>query len=1144
MKMKKWMGLTVAVLAGLLSASCELMRDISQNAKTGIPHVTIAKPTNYSKVSSNFVVSASAYDLTVIETMELHYFLTNGGTEQTLEMGVVPGVLASFYETVSFPEHGVYQLWVKAKNVKGVSAESKPVIFEIGNFGTVDTTPPIVAVVSPTNKQVVSSMYSLSGSASDSGTGVSKVFVKTDNGSYMLADLQNNSWTANISLQATGYHTNYIYAQDYAGNSSSPITVIVHYQAGLPYVVISAPASMYLTGSSSVAVSGTAGATGVSLLSVAVSVNGGGYVDASGLASWTATANLTSGTNSLRARVITYQYITNYSEVRYVVYDNTKPSVLVSSPLPNAVITNLSLTVSGTANDTISGPEGIYLAVDAGVFGKVDASTVWSAPISLGIGTHTIKVYAKDLVGNTSVTNTVANVQIVDPGAFFTVYFAKPAAWTSTVKIYYWQVAGSSDDCGASTNWPGNVMQVNAKGWYYKQFNGHSTHLIFNNNGSPQTADLSRDKDGWYSNSQWYDEDPYGPKPPKVWAQPGGGKFLSNVNVTLKVSGENVTIIRYTLNGSDPKYGGTAYSDGTVVNIGAGMNFGDTKTLKLYALNNIGEHSVSYVYTKSSNILPKFIWENATVYFVITDRFYNGNPANDTSYGRTLDGGQNIGTFHGGDLAGLTMKINEGYFNDLGVNVIWITAPYEQIHGWVTGGSSADFKHYAYHGYYVLDYTCVDKNMGTTNDLKTFIDTAHSKGIRVIFDIVMNHTGYSNIKDLSEFMGANPLDSGTGVLKSGWENATLGNYHDNFNYSSGNWVNWWGQQWVRAGLPGYDQPGGDDLTSCLSYLPDFKTENPTYVNLPPFMTHKPDTKATYLANYTVRMYLVKWITDWVLKYGVDGYRVDTAKHVEKEGWAYLKQQSVTALAAWKANNPTKALDDLPFWMTAEVWGHGPNKSDYHTVAGFNSVLNFGFQGAIQNGLSSYSGIDSTYAGYAGGINVDYSWNILSYISSHDTSIFYNGDAERQKKAAALLLLCPGGVQIYYGDENCRAFGPTGSDPNQGTRSDYPWPGNTTVLAHWQKIGQFRNNHVAIGAGQHTKISTTPYIFSRYYNKDGYEDKVIVVLGANGSTTVQVASLWTDGTTLRDFYSGQTAVVTGGAVTFNASGDTILIEEVK
>lgn len=1141
MIMKKLFGFVLALTMGAAFASCELGKDILTQSKAGIPYVNLAKPTNGSQVNSNFIVSASAYDLGGIGSMELHYFLTNDGIEKTMDIPIIPGVLSSFFYSITFPDYGVYQVWASAKNLYGTNADSQSIMIEVGEFGTADNVPPVISIGSPTNNQVVPSMYTISGMAADAGTGVKHVYMKTDNGSYLQADFENTSWSANVSLQTTGYHTNKVYAEDYAGNISGVSSVIVNYQSGLPYIVIGSPVSYYTTGENNITVSGTAGAEGVSLLSCGVSVNGGQYQSTNGSAAWTMNVALQGGTNTIRARVITYQYKTNFSEVRYVIYDNTKPVVTVIAPLANAVITNTSVSVNGAASDTISGLEGIYLALDAGAFNKIDSSVTWSTVVSMGVGTHSLQVYAKDKVGNISATNTVGNIQIVDPGAFFTVYFAKPADWAAAY-IYYWQEPGSGDDCGTNGGWPGKAMVKSTNGWYYKQFNGHSTHLIFNNNASPQTANLSRDKEGWYSNSQWYDTDPYGPKPAKVWAQPGGGKFLSNVNVTLKVSGDAIEICRYTLNGTDPKYGGTTYADGTVINIGAGMAIGDTKTLKLYAKNNLGEGSISYIYTRSTNVMPKFSWDNATVYFVMTDRFYNGNTGNDTSYGRTLDGGQNIGTFHGGDLAGMTAKLNEGYFNDLGINVIWITAPYEQIHGWVQGGSSADFKHYAYHGYYVLDYTCVDASMGTTNDLKTFIDTAHAKGIRVIFDIVMNHTGYSNIKDLSLFLGGDPVTDG--VLKTSWTNATLGNYHDNINYSSGNWTKWWGQQWVRAGLPGYDAPGSDDKTSCLAYLPDFKTENPATVNLPPFLANKSTTKAAALANYTVRMYLVKWITDWVLAYGVDGFRVDTAKHVEMEAWVYLHQEANTKLAAWKASNPAKALDDLPFWMTAEVWGHGPNKSDYHTSGAFDSVINFSFQGAVQNGLSSYSGIDSTYAAYAGSINIDPTWNVLSYISSHDTGLFYNGDAERQKKVASLLLFCPGGVQVFYGDENCRPFGPTGSDPYQGTRSDYQWPGNTSVLGHWQKIGQFRNNHISIGAGAHTKISTTPYIFSRYYNKDGYEDKVVIVLGASGSTVVQVASLWLDGTTLRDFYSGQTAVVTGGQVTFVAASDTILIEEVK
>lgn len=84
-----------------------------------------------------------------------------------------------------------------------------------------------------------------------------------------------------------------------------------------------------------------------------------------------------------------------------------------------------------------------------------------------------------------------------------------------------------------------------------------------------------------------------------------------------------------------------------------------------------------------------FSWQNATVYFVLTDRFVNGDPTNDNSYGRHKDGMQEIGTFHGGDLKGLTSKLD--YLQHLGVNALWISSPLEQIHGWVGGGTKGDF---------------------------------------------------------------------------------------------------------------------------------------------------------------------------------------------------------------------------------------------------------------------------------------------------------------------------------------------------------------------------------------------------------------------------------------------------------------------
>ena len=113
---------------------------------------------------------------------------------------------------------------------------------------------------------------------------------------------------------------------------------------------------------------------------------------------------------------------------------------------------------------------------------------------------------------------------------------------------------------------------------------------------------------------------------------------------------------------------------------------------------------VCFYWKKSAVKKPSvFNWKNATVYFVLTDRFYNGNPKNDNSYGRHKDGMQEIGTFHGGDLQGLTKKLD--YLQQLGINVLWISSPLEQMHGWVGGGEKGDFPHYGYHGYYHQDWT-------------------------------------------------------------------------------------------------------------------------------------------------------------------------------------------------------------------------------------------------------------------------------------------------------------------------------------------------------------------------------------------------------------------------------------------------------
>jgi alpha-amylase len=523
--------------------------------------------------------------------------------------------------------------------------------------------------------------------------------------------------------------------------------------------------------------------------------------------------------------------------------------------------------------------------------------------------------------------------------------------------------------------------------------------------------------------------------------------------------------------------------------------------------------------------VPGDFADNPILYFVVTDRFENGNKANDNSYGRKREAtpADDVGTFHGGDLKGLTNKLREGYFKQLGVNAIWITAPYEQIHGWVVGGNK-EFKHYAYHGYYALDYTTLDANMGTPDELREMIDTAHSQGIRVLFDVVMNHPGYLDIQTANEL--------GVKVLWPGASSANLRNYHSFIDYNNFAFGDWWGRDWVRAGLPGYIDGGRDDLTMQLAYLPDFRTESKDAVKLPKFLRAKPGTKAVDLPNTTVRGYLVKWLTDWVRNYGVDGFRADTVKHVEPEAWLELKTEAAKALTEWKAKNPTKKIDDQPFWMVGEYWGLGPGKHKLHDF-GFDAMINFEFQSSG----TQFAKPESLYASYAKILSGRPGFSALSYISSHDTELF---DRKKLMEAGSALMLAPGAVQIFYGDETARPLGPVpSSDPQQATRSDMNWGSiDQAVLAHWRKLGTFRAKHVALARGAHSMLSDSPYVFSRVDATS--DDRVVVALNAKGEVAIPVGDVFRDGQAVFDHYSQQRVIVAEGKVQINAQG-TVLLE---
>lgn len=154
-----------------------------------------------------------------------------------------------------------------------------------------------------------------------------------------------------------------------------------------------------------------------------------------------------------------------------------------------------------------------------------------------------------------------------------------------------------------------------------------------------------------------------------------------------------------------------------------------------------------------------FDWDEAVVYFMMTDRFFDGNESNNTASG-TDTYGDNPGLYHGGDFAGVTAKLD--YLQDLGVNTIWLTPIVKNIAGvTVTDEGSEDVPYNAaYHGYWASDFTKLNPTMGTTEEFKTMISEAHKRGMRIMVDIVVNHAGYGTESTFADMLRDKSVSEG------------------------------------------------------------------------------------------------------------------------------------------------------------------------------------------------------------------------------------------------------------------------------------------------------------------------------------------------------------------------------------------------
>lgn len=187
------------------------------------------------------------------------------------------------------------------------------------------------------------------------------------------------------------------------------------------------------------------------------------------------------------------------------------------------------------------------------------------------------------------------------------------------------------------------------------------------------------------------------------------------------------------------------------------------KTLPITVTDQYGNKFSTTVDVEITDRVKKnekdFDWDEAVVYFMMTDRFFDGNESNNTASGEKTYG-KNPGLYHGGDFAGVTAKLD--YLQDLGVNTIWITPIVKNVEGVAVTGEGSDKVPYnaAYHGYWASDFTKLNPTLGTTEEFETMISEAHKRGMRIMVDIVVNHAGYGTESTFGDMIRNKSIDEG------------------------------------------------------------------------------------------------------------------------------------------------------------------------------------------------------------------------------------------------------------------------------------------------------------------------------------------------------------------------------------------------
>ena len=407
----------------------------------------------------------------------------------------------------------------------------------------------------------------------------------------------------------------------------------------------------------------------------------------------------------------------------------------------------------------------------------------------------------------------------------------------------------------------------------------------------------------------------------------------------------------------------------------------------------------SYAQSSSDLVKPavRGPQSDESVYFIMTDRFENGDTSNDfggLDKSKSVSGysPEETGWWHGGDFKGITKHLD--YIKGMGFTSIWITPPVVQKY--VQGGSAA------YHGYWGIDFTTVDPHLGSEADFKELVTQAHKANIKVIIDVVVNHTADVIYYDS---MGRPQVSAAeANIKKPDWLNL-ISNYH-----------NLGDNPFIGNSVQDGDFYGLDDL----------ETENQKVVN--------------------------GWIdlwSGWITKFDIDGMRIDTFKHVNADFWkAFIPKIQAAASSAGKKDFPIfgEAADsDAPSLSEYVAGGQVPSVLDFAFEKQVKSFAQFGVSAEnlaeLFNGDDLYTTATTSAYGLATFLG-NHDIGRIGYFLSSAVAVGENQALlERSKLANAALFLLRGGPVLYYGDEK----GMTGTGGDKKARQDM----FATQVLDWQ-----------------------------------------------------------------------------------------------